>query len=242
MDSIYIFIGIFSLVFIIGLITGFFIAKNAVGEKAAKQNLLITVPSMIIGLVISVPFLLFKNGLQIFGFLSIIFSIFALIFLAFHHFKNRNFTGTHIQTFSKNQQHKILFWSGIVQLVLQTVLLVFSLWLASRRFPSISSTFYIQLGSTLTFLTMGIHFLYFGTRNNQVYENGISIMSAFIRWEKISEYEFEHIRQNTFRAKYKSDIPFIPGVISLAFSESDKQDFVQILKSKLPHLGEASVA
>jgi Domain of unknown function (DUF5673) len=230
-----IFISVFLAIIAILLFIGYLIARRFIGEKAACQNILFGASCMVFGAIICTPFLLYKNGYHDLVLFQGIFALLGTIFLLFYHFKSRSYMGTLVKTFSSGIQNKIVLWSGVAQIIIQGLILVLDLPFLSSNSSSLV-IYSRQHGTNVLLFFLGVYFTYFGSRKNQVYENGIFIMGIFVMWEKISEYKFEAIRQNTFRANYKNDVPFIPGIINLAFSDNDKTDFIQILQSKLPNL------
>ncbi len=241
MNFIYYLVGGMILLLVLSLVAGYFLAKSAIGEKAAKQNILFGIIGMPVGIVIVSPFILIPDGSDKFGYFQA-FTFFLIAgFLVTRVIRGNQFMGEVIKVLGRNQQNKILFWVGVLQLVMQPIALF--LILPSLLDGGISFLeFFTKAGSALNTILFGVYAIYFGNSPTQLHKNGITIMGMRILWGKISEYKFENIRQNTFRAKYKYDIPFIPGIINLAVSDVDKIVLQEVLQQKLPHLGEIRAA
>jgi hypothetical protein len=223
----------------IGLFIGYLNTKNMVGENAAKQGVKVAFFSLLIGMCIFLPFYFLKDNLNTLGIFQIVLSIITILYLIFYYVRDKSFMGHSIRSLSSSRQFKLLFWFGIYRLVTGGFGLISNVSSVLNRSQN-NLDVVSKIGASLFDTVLGIALVHFSTRKTQVFENGISVIGAFIQWEKITEYRFEAIRQNTLRAKYKHDIPFIPGYFNLALSEQDKTDLQQIFQSKLPNLEQKS--
>jgi hypothetical protein len=241
MDFLYFLVGGMILVFLASLTFGYFLAKSAIGEKAANQNTLLAIVGILVGIAMVLPFIILPNGINKFGYFQAFLFFAGFGFLVARVVRGNKFMGEVVKILGRNQQNKILFWVGVLQLVVQPI--AFLLILPALLDGGVDFLeFFTKAGGVLNAILFGVYAVYFGNSPTQLQENGLSMMGMSIRWEKISEYKFENIKQNTFRAKYKYDIPFIPGIINLAVSDADKIILQEILQQKLPHLGEIRAA
>jgi hypothetical protein len=220
------------------MVVSFFVAKKAIGNEAALQNITYAIPSAVIGILFALGLSILPNTKDLFKYFLLIGGLLNLSILVWMMFRNKSFKGEIVHTFRPTQQSKILFGYGIFQLISQPILLVSSVSLylgtglnAGEIFNRMST----QISSVVLMMSLGAFFLYMSQRSC-IHQYGLNFSGFFVCWERITRYKFENIPQNTLRARYISDIPIVPGIIILAMDSNDKAKLLEILAEKRPDL------
>jgi hypothetical protein len=239
---IFLMIAVLAIVMGIALFFGYKKAEKILGKEAAMQNTRLTLRTSLftilaIAAIFTVLYLIFKDEFAlIMPYVSISFYLlpvflFFLPFFALMILKKR-WVGNLILDVGKNKQHELLKKVAWFELGLGIAYFLFILSIING-----SSLMRLQgFSQAISLIFMGLFFFALSQSGLRLYENGIYVMHAFVRWENVKSFKIEQVQQNTLRITYKNSIPFIPGILNVALPEGKKDVVEQLLREKFPIL------
>jgi hypothetical protein len=222
----------------IGLSIGYFVARKMIGKSAASQNLKKSAPILIFSLLFGIflgVFLVNAKGPGLFFYFSLFFLTGTTIFIL-HSFFKKQWAGDLLHKTPLNSQNKFQIGIGIFQVIFG-FLGIFLQYQSSQYFERAGFEFSINsFAQPIFLLTCGAFFIFIGFSSLEVRQNGIYVNQVYANWKNVRSFKFDPIKQNTLRVDYKSDLPFIPGTITYALSDTDKMAVEAALRQKIPSL------
>jgi hypothetical protein len=229
------FLVFFLTLIVVALWVGYLISRAMLGPVAARRNLYYSGPWFFGGAAIALALsFVGRYGLvALYG----IYAVCVLIWLASWPIRKKKAGALKLEV-GRTPQNKILFWLGLVQVGLATVMTLSALDLLSGPLVNGSSVV-VSLVEIVFWWAIALLFILLGLSDLEIREHGLSYLYAWQPWNRVEAFGWDDDKPNTLILRMVKRSFFSRRYVTLSIPPAQKEAVDQLIDD---YLSEADLA